>query len=150
MELFGRRRHDERVRRCADLSAVNLRCHPHTWGFALRAMSGPWLDGHGRWAEDRSDAITDTGDGLVDVRLSGAKLAELMSILRYIPNRRRRWGGAPVGMEGAFSAAATPAEEEQATRLYDAIAVVVDRVELNTPRSGDFPIIIIDDATADQ
>lgn len=149
-ELLGRRRHNARVHRCAGLSAVILQCHLDTWKFALHAMSGSWVaDGH-RWDQDPSDKITDVDDGLVHVRLSGAKLAELMSVLWYLPDHRRSAYWAPTGMKGTASARSSPAEAEQATRLYKAVGAVVDRVQVNTPRKGEFTTVVIDDATADR
>jgi hypothetical protein len=49
-------------------------------------------------------------------------------------------------MEINWRAKPTPVEEDKATRLYHAIAPVVDRVEINMPRKGDLPVIVIDDA----
>src|SRR5690242_2553064 len=126
-EVIRRRRHNERVRRCAGLSAVILQCHPDSWNFALRAMSGPWVAEDHQWAKDPSDTITEAADGLVHVRLSGAKLAELMSILWYLPNGRRTMYWAADGMRGTANARSTPAESQQASRLYQAIGAVVDR-----------------------
>ena len=140
--------HRARVRKCAGLSAVVLQCHLDTWRSALRVMSGPWLT-EGRWTEDPSDGIVEASDGLVHVRLSGARLAELMSILWYLPEARRKDVRAtPEGMEIGWRAVPTPAEEEQASRLYLAVAAVVDRVQVNTPRQHDFPMVVVDDAVA--
>ncbi|MEV0732318.1 hypothetical protein [Polymorphospora sp. NPDC050346] len=150
-EVGSEEMHRARVRKCSGLSIVILQCHLDTWQFALRAMSGPWLL-QGRWTEDPSSSITRTtnneDDSPVRVRLSGARLSELMSVLWYLPTHRRSGHRAPVGMEAAWKSLPTPVEEDKAARLYLAIAAVIDRVEVNTPRQTDYPVVIIDDAIA--
>jgi hypothetical protein len=151
IDVLAKRKLPGRVRKCAGLSAVVLTCHRDTWEYVLRVMSGPWL-AQNQWDKDPSDSIIEKpGDeSLIQVRLSGARLAELMMLLWYLPAQRRWWNDdVPRGMTSGFSGAtATAAEEEQARRLYQAIAEVIDRVELNTPRQGDVPTVIIDDAVA--
>lgn len=150
-DVLARRKLPGRVRKCAGLSAVVLQCHRDTWQYVLKVMSGPWLD-QNQWDKDPSDSIIEQpGDeSLIQVRLSGPRLAELMMLLWYLPARRRWWADdVPQGMKSGYSGAtATAAEEEQARRLYHAIAVVIDRVKLNTPRQGEVPTVIIDDAVA--
>jgi hypothetical protein len=145
--IVQRPQHHKRVHACAGLSAVILQCHPDTWQFARRAMSANWVDPERRWHKDPADEVTEAKDGLVRVRLSGARLAELMAVLWYVPNKRRGEYSAPVGMVGTNRAPSTPAEGEQALRLYRAIAAVVDQARINSPRQGEFPTVIIDDAT---
>ncbi|WP_327024011.1 hypothetical protein [Micromonospora sp. NBC_01739] len=138
--------HRARVRKCSGLSAVILQCHIDTWQSALNVMSGPWLV-DGKWTKDPADSVVRADEGLVKVRLSGAKLAELVSTLWYLPRYRRNdIYATPSGMEIGWKASPTPAQEEQANRLYHAIAAVVDRVQVNTPRQGGFPLVVIDDA----
>ena len=50
---------------------------------------------------------------------------------------------------GSWGYNATPVQEEQATRIYDGISMIVDKVEINTARTTDVPIVVIDDAIAE-
>jgi len=71
-------------------------------------MSGPWLE-RNHWDKDPSDSIIEKpGDeSLIQVRLSGARLAELVMLLWWLPADRRWWrNNTPEGMKGCSTGTA--------------------------------------------
>ncbi|WP_067504122.1 hypothetical protein [Actinoplanes sp. TFC3] len=132
------------------LSAVLVRCHVDTWSFVLLQMtrsSGGILTPAARWSEDQSDTRTwvDEELKLMDVKLSGPRLADVVQMLWYLPNERRGWGR-PAGLVSKEFVVVTGVDSQKAQRIYDAIAPVIERVEVNSPRRSELPTVIIDDA----
>ena len=142
--------HQTRVEKCVGLSAVNLRCHQDTWSFVLNEMtrSHGILPPSARWSEDLAESRTwvDQKQMLIDVKLSGPRLAQVMQMLWYLPDERRGSLSVPTGIIVRGYASVTAVAGHTAQRIYHAIASVVDRVEVNSPRQGEQPTVIIDDA----
>jgi hypothetical protein len=108
---------------------------------------GGTLSVRARWSADKSDSLIwfDKDIKIVDVKLSGSRLADVLQMLWYLPNERRGWNR-PDGSVGSSWANITQVDSQKAKRIYDAIAPVIDRVETNSPRQTDIPTIVIDDA----
>lgn len=118
----------QRTTKAAGVGSGTLVCHPD-----LLAFIKDRLKFSTDWHPPRAEAISQLDDGLIRVRLSGPQLACIVSYMADL--------GQVTGESGLRSG--TEAERAIARRLYEGIALVVDRTQIAP--GGTLPEILIDD-----
>ena len=127
-----------RLTRAGAISTVTLVCHRHTWA-EVQALAGDRVADDALKVVVDQKAITDRGDGLLNVTLSGVQLAAIMHALRtaYFSNRT-------TGMV-AYEWTVAPPRRALARSVYLAMARTVEQV--SSTHTGTIPPIVIDDRT---
>jgi hypothetical protein len=127
--------YQQRLSRAAGIATLELHCHQDTWQWIK-----DWMDVGRRygnwWLLTYQDRITEQGDHLLLVRLSGPQTAEVLT---------------RVARTGQVSGAVLPYERISTTeraigrRVYDAIGRVLDQVVPDTTGKQPVPPVILDD-----
>ena len=125
-ELDERIAHRARLGKAAAISSTTIVCHRDTWNFADSLATGNTT---AVYRPPVKGEIQELPNGMREVRLSGPNLVALLILTR---NKQRE----------LFR---TPADIAISRRIYAAIAIVVDGVDV-TSNSGAVPPIIIDAA----
>lgn len=112
----------------AGISQVRLVCHPDTWAFIARTA-----EKNERWRPPRDNDVTSSGDGLMEVVLSGPQLVIISGRLL------------DVMVSVVYAAGGSASDQALAWRVHEAIAEVVLAVKPGTRGDGAVPPIVIDD-----
>jgi len=119
----ARQAHKKRLIKAAGVATVDLVCADDTWDFIHRICTREYGT-----AMFKEGAAVRREDGLAEISFSGPALVKLLIRTEWV--RRTHLSSDP---DWALS-----------TRIYDAAAEVVDRVDLNTDKGEQLPPIVID------
>ncbi|THV43067.1 hypothetical protein [Glycomyces buryatensis] len=124
---------ESRLEKAAGISNVELVCHQDTWRFVVAKSSV-----RDRWRTPSDDCVSDEGNDMLRVRLSGPQLVLVLFSMAEA-----------AGYGGSFGTAPFVGDRVIARRVYDLAAFVVDSIDPDAPAGKPVPPIVVDDRVAD-